>query len=110
MNFDESPKPKKKCCIVIPQEPWIKLWFIWAIVPIISMIGPLTSEPRDAMAYLPVMGTCFFLVLLMALILFHYGFDTYGGRITIFSTSANRLQLKAKIDQILGLAERMAVL
>ena len=84
MNFDEPSKPKKKCCFVLPQEPWIKFWFIWAIMATIMMIGTIQSEPRDAIAYLPVVGICFFLVLLMALIFCHYGFDTYGGRITVF--------------------------
>ena len=76
-------KPRRKCCFCLP-EKFIKLLYIWIVVPVVAVVATIMDDPRTAMMYLPTLAVCIGVLITATVVFFHPGFDTYGTRIALF--------------------------
>ena len=87
--MQDQDRKRRKCCFCLPQEPWIKLWFVWTLVAMITAPMNVIKDPRIGIPYLPAMCVAIIILLFMAIVFFHPGFDTYGTRMVVFWTWVN---------------------
>ena len=75
---------KRVCCCCIPQDMGVKLWLIWAWLAMILVLISIIYDSRLLIPYLPVLTVCYILVIMMPIVFFKKGLDTYGTRIALF--------------------------
>ena len=76
-------KDKEKCCFIMPRAPWIKLWYIFLILPLFSLEYGLGMYPQNAIPWLPAYAVLLFLFFYIGVVFF-CGHDTYGNRMGVF--------------------------
>ena len=82
-------KRKPRCCFCIPQDWGIKLWYLWAVYPMISLIGGFVMDSRNMTPMLPNIAVTWIMMILLAVVFWHPGFDNYGTRMAVFWTWVN---------------------
>ena len=75
---------RRVCCCCIPQDWGVKLWYLWTLVAFVSAVASIAMAPREALPLLPLLCVAWVQVILMAVVFWHPGFDTYGGRTAVF--------------------------
>jgi len=63
-------KDKEKCCFMLPRAPWIKLWYIWLILPLFSLEYGLGMYPQNSIPWLPAYAVLLFMFFYIGVVFF----------------------------------------